>query len=201
MPYYTNFDDLDIKNPQVTLHARANVVKIDNCIDCVCYINCREAPILCGDTRGLKLAPCNILMTDADGFSMLHNKFYFFCCNSSIRILYIDDEKFSNPISRRVNPKNYHCTTKFLSPESVYKNDPKILEQVVTAWATPHVCAKEEELFQYVKPENFIPLAVPGWTWPNRLFDGNKYYFEIDTAHVWNFTIVFKVWDNFRVEI
>lgn len=45
---------------RVSLHLLCDFVKLDNCIDCTCYVATKLPPLVCGDSRGLKLAPLNV---------------------------------------------------------------------------------------------------------------------------------------------
>ena len=45
----------------ITLHSTADLVKLDNCADVCLFVAVRTPPIFCGDTRGIRLAPYNVL--------------------------------------------------------------------------------------------------------------------------------------------
>jgi len=46
---------------KVSIHVAAHCYKMENCIDTSAYLYCHIPPILTGDTRGIKLAPYNVL--------------------------------------------------------------------------------------------------------------------------------------------
>lgn len=46
---------------KISVHAVSNCFKMENCTDSSAYIYCCVPPILTGDTRGIKLAPFNVL--------------------------------------------------------------------------------------------------------------------------------------------
>jgi hypothetical protein len=51
---------------KVSVHVAAHCFKIDNSNDSSAYVYCHVPPILSGDTRGIKLAPFNVLCTGMD---------------------------------------------------------------------------------------------------------------------------------------
>jgi len=51
---------------KVSVHVAAHCFKMENCIDSSAYVYCRVPPILTGDTRGIKLAPYNVLYSQAN---------------------------------------------------------------------------------------------------------------------------------------
>jgi len=46
---------------KVSVHVAAHCYKMENCIDTSAYLYCHIPPIITGDTRGIKLAPYNVL--------------------------------------------------------------------------------------------------------------------------------------------
>jgi len=50
---------------KVSVHVAAHCFKMENCIDSSAYVYCRAPPILTGDTRGIKLAPFNVLYSQS----------------------------------------------------------------------------------------------------------------------------------------
>mmetsp|Transcript_57867 Transcript_57867/g.102829 ORF Transcript_57867/g.102829 Transcript_57867/m.102829 type:complete len:516 (+) Transcript_57867:26-1573(+) len=46
---------------KVSIHVAAHCYKLENCIDTTSYLYCHIPPIITGDTRGVKLAPYNVL--------------------------------------------------------------------------------------------------------------------------------------------
>mmetsp|Transcript_6753 Transcript_6753/g.16473 ORF Transcript_6753/g.16473 Transcript_6753/m.16473 type:complete len:518 (-) Transcript_6753:27-1580(-) len=46
---------------KTSVHVAANAFKMDNSIDCSAYLYCHSPPILAGDSRGVKLAPFNVV--------------------------------------------------------------------------------------------------------------------------------------------
>merc|ERR1719401_1329872 len=46
---------------KISVHVAANSFKMVNCIDSSAYLFCHVPPLLTGDTRGIKLAPFNVL--------------------------------------------------------------------------------------------------------------------------------------------
>ncbi|CAD7956955.1 unnamed protein product [Amoebophrya sp. A25] len=52
------------ENQETQVHAAASLVKIDNSISCTFYLATKNAAIICGDTRSIKLAPYNVLSHD-----------------------------------------------------------------------------------------------------------------------------------------
>jgi len=51
---------------KVSVHVATHCFKMENCIDSSAYVYCRVAPILTGDTRGIKMAPFNVLYSMAN---------------------------------------------------------------------------------------------------------------------------------------
>jgi len=51
---------------KVTIHVAAHCYKMENCIDTSSYLYCHIPPIITGDTRGVKLAPYNVLHSRLD---------------------------------------------------------------------------------------------------------------------------------------
>ncbi|CAD7971360.1 unnamed protein product [Amoebophrya sp. A120] len=49
---------------KLSLHVSADLLKLDNCISCTCYLATTHPAIMCGDTRGIKLGPYNVLSHD-----------------------------------------------------------------------------------------------------------------------------------------
>jgi len=51
---------------KVTVHVAAHCFKMDTCIDSSAYVFCHVAPILSGDSRGIKLAPFNVIYSQLE---------------------------------------------------------------------------------------------------------------------------------------
>mmetsp|Transcript_113013 Transcript_113013/g.200298 ORF Transcript_113013/g.200298 Transcript_113013/m.200298 type:complete len:524 (-) Transcript_113013:91-1662(-) len=51
---------------KITVHVAAHCFKMENCTDSSAYLYCHVPPILTGDTRGIKLAPFNVLYSQMD---------------------------------------------------------------------------------------------------------------------------------------
>jgi len=51
---------------KVTIHVAAHCYKMENCVDTSSYLYCHIPPIITGDTRGVKLAPYNVLHSRLD---------------------------------------------------------------------------------------------------------------------------------------
>uniref|UniRef100_A0A7S2L0V0 TBCC domain-containing protein 1 n=1 Tax=Zooxanthella nutricula TaxID=1333877 RepID=A0A7S2L0V0_9DINO len=51
---------------KISIHAAAHCFKMENSIDSSAYLYCHIPPILSGDTRGIKLAPFNVLYSQLD---------------------------------------------------------------------------------------------------------------------------------------
>jgi len=49
---------------KVTVHVATPCFKMENCTDSSAYVYCRIPPILTGDTRGIKLAPFNVMYSE-----------------------------------------------------------------------------------------------------------------------------------------
>merc|ERR1719277_1299173 len=46
---------------KISVHVAARSFKMENCVDATAYLYCHMPPILTGDTRGIKMAPFNVL--------------------------------------------------------------------------------------------------------------------------------------------
>jgi hypothetical protein len=51
---------------KISVHVAAHCFKMENSIDSAAYLYCHIPPILTGDTRGIKLAPFNVLYSQMD---------------------------------------------------------------------------------------------------------------------------------------
>lgn len=59
-----------VESRALTLHASGDVVKVDNCISLTLYLGVQRPVLLHGDTRGIKLAPYNVLsLEDSDSYT------------------------------------------------------------------------------------------------------------------------------------
>eukprot|EP00392_Amoebophrya_sp_AT5.2_P014003 g14139.t1 len=131
-------------------HINADIVKLDNCISSDAYLATTNAPILCGDSRSIKLAPYNVLSYDAQ-----------------LRPGGDRDPQQKCLFGResKLQEQNYGSSRSTTSASS--SSTDSMAMDLATKWALPIVMTRSvaretESLYTFVNPQHFVPLVVPG---------------------------------------
>ncbi|CAE7390065.1 TBCCD1 [Symbiodinium natans] len=122
---------------KVNVHVAAHCYKMENCVDTSAYVYCHIPPIITGDTRGIQLAPYNVLHSHMA--SVLHGS------QMTLEKDYVDI--WAHPIC---------CTSLALHTQP---GTAGMVETLSSRAGTP--LEPRNTTYHFVHPSKFFPVVVP----------------------------------------